>query len=400
MARTRSSSTRPRGNRRTAAPAASSEISDADLRRYSRHLLLPEIGLEGQRRIARGKILLVGAGGLGAPAALYLAAAGVGTLGIVDFDTVAESNLQRQVLYGTSDVGRPKVEAAQARLHDLNPSVEIVRHATPLETTNALGLFEPYDLVIDGTDNYPARYLINDACVALGKPDVFGSVYRFEGQVSVFRAPPGPCYRCLFPEPPPPEAAPSCAEAGVLGVLPGLVGLIQAAEALKLLLQRGVPLIGRLLLLDALEMRFKELEIHRDPACLRCSASHRRDPLVSMEAACDPAGPNHGEVSEIAPEDLRDELAGPAPPLLVDVREPAEFAINRLPGAVLIPLKELGVRSAELRAARSVVVYCKMGARSRRATELLLDLGFRRVRNLQGGIDAWADRVDPTVRRY
>ncbi|MCI4358217.1 MAG: molybdopterin-synthase adenylyltransferase MoeB [Thermoplasmata archaeon] len=375
-------------------------MSESELRRYSRHLLLPEVGAEGQRRLKHGKALIVGAGGLGSPSSLYLAAAGVGVVGLVDFDRVAESNLQRQVLYGTSDVGRPKLEAAEDRLKDLNPGVRVVRHDAELTATNALDIVAQYDVVLDGTDNYPARYLVNDACVVLGKPDVFGSVYRFEGQVSVFHAPQGPCYRCLFPEPPPPEAAPSCAEAGVLGVLPGLVGMIQATEAVKILLGKGTPLVGRLLLIDSLEMRFKELTIERDKSCLRCSRRHRQDPIEVVAAACDPADSASPLLTEITAVELHRELAGPSPPLLVDVRDPAEFAINRLPGAVLIPLRDLGERSGELRDATSVVVYCKMGGRSARATRLLLDLGFRRVRTLRGGLEEWAERVDPSIPRY
>ncbi|HEV2165557.1 MAG TPA: molybdopterin-synthase adenylyltransferase MoeB [Thermoplasmata archaeon] len=375
-------------------------LSEKEIRRYSRHLLLPEVGVEGQRKLKGAKVLIVGAGGLGSPAALYLAAAGIGELGLVDFDRVAESNLQRQVLYGTSDVGRAKLDAASARLQELNPGVRVVRHEAELSVSNALKILGRYEVVVDGTDNYPARYLVNDACVRLGKPDVFGSVYRFEGQVSVFDARHGPCYRCLFPEPPPPDAAPSCAEAGVLGVLPGLVGMIQATEAVKLVLGQGTPLKGRLLLLDALEMRFKELEFRRDPGCARCAPKHRSDPLELVTAYCEPSGPGSEALPEITPEALRTELAGPHPPLLVDVRETGEFAINRLPGAVLIPLKELEGRTAELQGASSVVVYCKMGGRSGRATRLLLDMGFRRVRTLQGGIDAWAERIDPSLPRY
>ncbi|MGI0128849.1 MAG: ThiF family adenylyltransferase, partial [Thermoplasmata archaeon] len=266
--------------------------------------------------------------------------------------------------------------------------------------SNAIEIVSQYDVVLDGTDNYPARYLVNDACVVAGRPDVFGSVYRFEGQVSVFHAPQGPCYRCLFPEPPPPEAAPSCAEAGVLGVLPGLVGMIQATEAIKVLLGTGTTLVGRLLLLDALEMRFKELKIERDPNCTRCSRGHRRDPIQVVDATCEPARSGPSAITEITAEELRAELAGASPPLLVDVRDPPEFAINRLPGAVLIPLRELGERSGELRKAESLVMYCKMGGRSARATRLLLDLGFRQVRTLRGGLEEWAKRVDPTIPRY
>ena len=388
--------------RRPAAPAqsapASRALTDAEVRRYSRHLLVPEVGFEGQRRLRDGKVLIVGAGGLGAPSSLYLAAAGVGTLGLVDFDAVAESNLQRQVLYRTCDVGRPKLEAAAERLGELNPGVRVVRHDVALDPSNATGILSGYDVIVDGTDNYPARYLVNDVCVRLGKPDVFGSVYPFEGQASVFHAPAGPCYRCLFPEPPPPEAAPSCAEAGVLGVLPGLVGMVQATEAVKLLLQQGTSLLGRLLVIDALAMRFRELRIERDPDCRRCSEGRRNGPIEPVAAYCDPTEADPTLVPSLSVETLRQELDGPAPPMLIDVREPAEYALGRHPGSVLIPHGELEGRSGEIGGAPSVVVYCKMGVRSSRAARLLLDLGFPKVRTLRGGLDAWAARIDPTVR--
>jgi sulfur-carrier protein adenylyltransferase/sulfurtransferase len=379
---------------------ANPPLTELELHRYSRHLLLPEVGEEGQRRLKASSVLIVGAGGLGAPAALYLAAAGVGVLGIAEFDRVDLSNLQRQVLYGSRDVGRPKLDAAEARLGDLNPSVKVQRHDGGLDPENVERIVRNYDVVIDGTDNFPARYLINDACVSVGRPDVFGSVYRFEGQVSVFQPPKGPCYRCLFPEPPPPEASPSCGEAGVLGVLPGLVGILQATESLKILLGRGQPLVGRLLLLDALEMRFKELKVTRDRACARCSPKHRHDPIELVDASCATAPGGAVAIPEVTPEELKVELSGASPPVLVDVREPGEYAINRIPGARLIPVGELAKRTGELRRSEPVVLYCKMGGRSARAARTLLDLGFTRVRNLRGGIDAWADRVDPTLVRY
>ncbi len=371
-------------------------LSAEDRRRYSRHLALPQVGELGQRRLKAGRVLLVGTGGLGAPAALYLAAAGVGTIGLVDSDQVDESNLQRQVLYSSSDVGRPKLDAAGDRLASLNPLVRIVRHDAELDPSNALSILRGYDVVVDGTDNFPARYLINDACVDLGIPDVFGSVYRFEGQVSVFHPPNGPCYRCLFPEPPPAEAVPSCAEGGVLGALPGIIGMAQAIEALKILLGEGRPLEGRLLLFDALEMQFRELTVRRDPRCRRCSPRHRHDPLVAE------GGGEGGEASdpdlEIGSEELRRALSGATPPLLVDVREPEEYAAGHLPRARLIPLGELRGRAGELSGPRPVVVYCRMGHRSGRAARLLRDLGLTEVRTLSGGLAAWEDS-DHRARR-
>ncbi len=375
-----------------------------ELRRYSRHLLLPEVGVEGQKRLRRSKVLLVGAGGLGSPTALYLAAAGVGEIGLVDFDEVDLSNLQRQVLYSTADLGRPKLEAARDRLAGLNPGVKVVPVPGHLSSANAMDVLRPYDVVIDGTDNFPTRYLVNDACVLLGKPNVYGSIYRFEGQASVFDARHGPCYRCLYPEPPPPDLVPSCAEGGVLGVLPGLIGLVQATETVKLLLGRGEPLIGRLLLYDALAMRFRELRVRKDPDCVLCSAHPTQTGLIDYPAFCGVAPTASagagGAVPEITPEQLRDELAGPAPPLLVDVREPNEWGIVHLEGAKLIPRAELPDRLQELTSARELVLYCRSGGRSAQATRLLLDLGFTHVRSLAGGITAWAQRIDPSLPTY
>jgi sulfur-carrier protein adenylyltransferase/sulfurtransferase len=380
------------------------ELSSEELRRYSRHLLLPEVGLAGQRRLRAAKVLLVGTGGLGAPAALYLAAAGVGELGLVDFDRIEHSNLQRQILYSTPDVGRPKLEAARARLEGMNPGVRVVTHEGRLDSTRALELLRPYDLVLDGTDNFPTRYLVNDACVLLGKPNVYGSIYRFEGQVSVFDARRGPCYRCLYPEPPPPNLVPSCAEAGVLGVLPGVVGLLQATEAMKLLLGVGDPLVGRLLLYDALEMRFRELKIRKNPECVLCSPHATQTGLIDYPAFCGvPApgdAPEEAGVPEIEPEALRAELDSDDPPLLVDVREPEEWAISKIPGALEIPQGELTQRLDELTRARSIVVYCRSGGRSADATRTLLDLGFAHVRSLHGGVNAWAERIDPSLPTY
>jgi sulfur-carrier protein adenylyltransferase/sulfurtransferase len=377
-------------------------LSSDDLHRYSRHLLLPEVGVAGQKRLRRSKVLLVGAGGLGAPSSLYLAAAGVGEIGLVDFDRVEISNLQRQILYGTKDVGRPKLTAAAERLNDLNPNVRVRTVEEHLTSANALELLAPYDVVVDGTDNFPTRYLVNDACVLLGKPNVYGSIYRFEGQASVFDARRGPCYRCLYPEPPPPGLVPSCAEGGVLGVLPGLIGTIQAIETVKLLLGIGEPLVGRLLLFDALSLSFRELKLRKDPDCVICGTHPTQTGLIDYPAFCgiDSANEVITGIPEITPEALASELGSDDPPFLLDVREPTEWEIAHLPNATLIPQGELPERLTELTGAREVVVYCKTGGRSSRASRLLLDLGFSNVKNLKGGIDAWAQRVDPSMPRY
>ena len=387
--------------RDTGPQAADRPFTRDELRRYSRHLLLPEVGVAGQRALRRAKVLLVGTGGLGAPAALYLAAAGVGTLGLVDFDSVELSNLQRQVLYGTDDVGRPKLDAARDRLERLNPGITVVPHDGRLDSTNALEILGRYDVVVDGTDNFPTRYLVNDASVLLGKPNVYGSIYRFEGQVSVFDARRGPCYRCLYPEPPPPDLVPSCAEAGVLGILPGVIGALQATEAIKLVVGVGEPLVGRLLLYDASSMTFRQLRLEKNPECVLCSPKATQRGLIDYPAFCGvsaaPVGPG---IPEITPEQLRGELSGDDPPALVDVREPGELAISHLPGALAIPKRELAERVDELTRARSVVVFCRTGARSADAVRMLLELGFQNVRNLRGGINAWAERVDPSVPVY
>ncbi len=379
-------------------------LTGDQLRRYSRHLLLPEVGVRGQRRLRASKVLLVGAGGLGSPAALYLAAAGVGEIGLVDFDRVEASNLQRQVIYGTHDIGRPKLDSARDRLKDLNPDVVVRMHEVHLSSENAMEILRPYDVIVDGTDNFPTRYLVNDAAVLLGKPNVYGSIYRFEGQASVFDARKGPCYRCLYPEPPPPGLVPSCAEGGVLGVLPGIVGTIQATETVKLLLGVGEPLVGRLLLFDALSLRFRELRLRKNPDCVLCGTHPTQTGLIDYPAFCgvpSPAtAPEAGAVPEIAPEGLAARLAQEEPPLLVDVRSPSEWEIVHLPGATLIPLAELPDRVTELTHAREVVVYCHKGNRSGRATRLLLDLGFTHVASLRGGIEAYAEKVDPTLPRY
>ena len=376
-------------------------LSPDEVRRYSRHLLLPEVGSAGQRALRRARVLLVGTGGLGAPAALYLAAAGVGTIGLVDFDVVDLSNLQRQVLFTTPDVGAPKVAVARERLERLNPGTTVVPHELRLDASNALDVIGGYDVVLDATDNFPTRYLVNDGCVLLSKPYVYGSIYRFEGQVSVFDARRGPCYRCLFPEPPPPDLVPSCAEGGVLGVLPGVIGTLQATEAIKLVLGLGEPLVGRLLMYDAAAMEFRELHLAKNPDCVLCSPHASQHGLVDYPAFCGiaPEAPG-GRVPEVGATELSAELAAPDPPLLLDVREPQERSISRLEGALEIPKRELTARVDELTRARAIVIFCRSGSRSADATRTLLDLGFRNVRNLRGGINAWAREVDPRLPQY
>ena len=378
-------------------------LTPPQLERYKRHLLLDEIGPQGQARLLDSRVLLIGAGGLGSPAALYLAAAGVGTLGIAEFDAVDASNLQRQVLYGTADVGRSKLDAAEQRLQELNPDVRVVRHEERFQAHNAAAIVGAYDVVLDGTDTFPSRYLSNDVCVWLGRPLVYGSVMRFEGYVSVFDARRGPCYRCLFAEPPPPELAPNCAEAGVLGVLPGVIGLLQATEVLKLLLERGETLIGRLLVYDALAMEFRTFQIAKDPECAVCGATPSITEPIDYEAFCAAArGAQGPSVPEIEPLALQKRLAAGEDLLLLDVREPFEREIASLPGATAIPLKELAEQAQLLEAwrERPIVVHCHKGGRSRRACEWLLAHGFGKVQNLRGGIDQWTVEVDASVPRY
>jgi adenylyltransferase/sulfurtransferase len=373
-------------------------VSD-ELLRYSRHLTLAEVGIEGQARLAQARVLLVGAGGLGSPAGLYLAAAGIGTIGIVDADQVDLSNLQRQVLHGTADLGRLKTDSARDRLADLNPHVELVTHPERLTSANALDLIRRYDLVLDGSDNFPTRYLVNDACALLGLPYVYGSILRFEGQVSLFDAASGPCYRCLFSEPPPAELVPGCAEAGVLGVLPGIVGSLMALEAIKWVLGTGESLGGRLLLFDALRTRFREVPVRKDPDCPLCGPNPTVRELIDYDAFCGAARSADGGERDILPTELRDQLFADGSPQLVDVREPYEWEIARITGAKLLPLGDLPARLAELDPRRDVVAYCHHGIRSQRAAELLRGAGFQ-ARSLAGGIDAWATEVDPAVRRY
>jgi len=384
-------------------PAARSpELTPEEIRRYARHLILPEVGPEGQARLKTSRVLCVGAGGLGSPLVLYLAAAGVGTLGVVDFDAVDESNLQRQILHGSRDVGTSKLVSAAARVADVNPNVRFVPFEARLSSENALEILRDFDVVADGTDNFPTRYLVNDACVLLGKPNVYASIFRFEGQASVFWAKEGPCYRCLYPEPPPPGAVPSCAEGGVLGVLPGLLGTIQATETLKILLGAGSPLVGRLLLVDALGMRFREVRLRKDPACVVCGPSPTVTRLIDYEDFCGlaPAGADGGAEDSITPEALKRRIDSGKPPVLLDVREPRETRIFALPGAVEIPLGALPGQANRLDPESEIVVYCKTGARSGRAADYLARSGFRRVRNLEGGIDRWIREVDPAAPRY
>ncbi|MGQ0648867.1 MAG: molybdopterin-synthase adenylyltransferase MoeB [Gemmatimonadaceae bacterium] len=376
------------------------ELSPEELTRYSRHLLLPEVGTTGQRKLKGARVLLIGAGGLGSPAALYLAAAGVGTIGIVDFDVVDVTNLQRQILHGTSDIGRSKLASAIDRLREINPFVHVEAHETRFTSANALELVRTYDLVIDGTDNFATRYLVNDACVLSGKPNVYGSIFRFDGQASVFCAPDGPCYRCLYPEPPPPGLVPSCAEGGVLGILPGLVGTLQATEAVKLLLGIGEPLIGRLTLIDALSGRWHTVEVRRNPSCPACGTRELQH-LIDYDQFCGiPATAQEAPVPETTVRDLATRLARGDDFDLIDVREPHEVQIAAYPRARVIPLGTLGERLGELDPSREIVVACRSGARSAKAVRQLQAAGFTNVWNLAGGILRWSDEVDSSVAKY
>ena len=385
-------------------PPRTSSLSNDEVGRYSRHLILPEVGMEGQLKLKAARVLCIGAGGLGSPVALYLGAAGVGTIGIVDFDTVDFSNLHRQIIHGTPDVGRSKLASAKSRLNALNPEVDVVTHELALSSKNALDLFADYDLVVDGTDNFPTRYLVNDACVISGKPNIYGSIFRFEGQMSVFAAAGGPCYRCMFPDPPPPGLVPSCAEGGVLGILPGVVGTIQATEAIKTILGVGELLIGRFLLFDALKMRFRELKVRKDADCPVCGDHPTVTELIDYEQFCGIAP--EAPVTEAPPsdeatvEELKTRLDRRDPFLLLDVREPREFEICRIPGSVLIPLNELPSRLSELEERGEMIVHCRSGVRSGKAVRLLRESGFGGARNLTGGILAWIDRIDPSLPKY
>jgi len=385
----------------TGTPAGT--LSNEEVLRYSRHLIMPEVGMEGQLKLKAAKVLCIGTGGLGAPLGVYLAAAGVGRIGLVDFDTVDLTNLQRQILFSTSDVGRPKIEAAADRLRGLNPDIQIDTFEARLTSENALDFFKNYDIIVDGTDNFPTRYLVNDACVLLGKQNVYGSIFRFEGQVTVFGAPGGPCYRCLYPEPPPPGLVPSCAEGGVLGVLPGIIGSIQAAETLKLIIGKGEPLIGRLLLFDALAMRFRELKLRKNPECPVCGAHPTVTKLIDYAEFCGIRGEEapapRTTVPEIAPRELKARLDRGDDLFILDVREPHEYQICNL-GGHLIPLGDLSRRVNELDSSQEIVAHCRSGKRSAEAVEFLRKAGFRKVLNLKGGILAWSDEVDPSVPKY
>lgn len=384
------------------------QLSNDEVARYSRHLSLPEVGLEGQRRLKAASVLMIGTGGLGAPTGMYLAAAGVGRLGIVDFDVVEASNLQRQIIHGTADVGRPKVESARDRLRDINPHVEIETHETQLNSGNALRLFANYDIIVDGTDNFPTRYLVNDACVLSGKPNVYGSIFRFEGQASVFWAAAqngsGACYRCLYPEPPPPGLVPSCAEGGVLGVLPGIVGAIQANETIKIILGAEDILVNRLVLFDAWQMKFRELKLRKDPSCPICGDNPSIKQLIDYEEFCGLRAQRQVEsktLEEITARELKGRIDRGQEVQIIDVREPFEYEIARIPGTTLIPLGQVVARMNEIDPSRETVMHCKAGVRSAKAIQALKQAGFRgHLINLKGGITAWSDEVDPTVPKY
>ena len=390
-------------------PAALPQLSNEEIARYSRHLILPEVGLEGQQKLKAAKVLCVGTGGLGSPLAFYLAAAGIGTLGLVDFDVVDESNLQRQIIHFTSDVGRPKIQSATEKLKALNPYLNVVQHETMLTSANALEIIRDYDIVADGTDNFPTRYLVNDACVLTGKPNAYGSIFRFEGQASVFATEEGPCYRCLYPEPPPPGLVPSCAEGGVLGILPGLVGVIQATEVIKLILGKGNPLIGRLLLVDALNMGFRELKLRKNPDCPVCGTHPTVTKLIDYNQFCgitpEPKAnsvngtPVQNGIPQITAVELKKRLDNKDDIFVLDVREPHEYQIANL-GAKLIPLGDLPARAGELNKDAEIIVHCKSGGRSQKASEFLAQNGFKKVWNLAGGITAWSNDVDPKVPKY
>jgi MoaD family protein len=384
-----------------AAPPAT--LSKDEILRYSRHLIIPEVGMEGQLKLKNASVVLIGTGGLGAPLGLYLAAAGIGRIGLVDFDVVDFTNLQRQVIHGTKDVGRKKLDSAADTMHDINPYVELEKYDTALTSENALDILENYDIVIDGTDNFPTRYLVNDACVLLGKPNVYGSIFRFEGQATVFAYKGGPCYRCLYPEPPPPGLVPSCAEGGVLGILPGTIGLIQATEAVKLILGIGELLVGRLLLYDALGMRFRELKLRKNPECPVCGDHPTITKLIDYKEFCGiPQQPEAAMTAEgdIDVLDVKAKIDRKEPFVLIDVREPHEWQIGHIPYAKLIPLGELPKRVNELNTADEIVAHCKSGVRSAKAVDFLKQAGFKKVRNMKGGILAWSDKVDPSVPKY
>ncbi len=389
----------------TADTASLPELTTDDLARYSRHLILPEVGMEGQRRLKAAQVLCVGTGGLGSPLAFYLAAAGVGTLGLVDFDVVDASNLQRQIIHSTKDIGRKKLDSAEEKLLALNPAMNVVKHETRLSSENALDILKDYDIVSDGTDNFPTRYLVNDACVLLGKPNVYGSIFRFEGQASVFATEQGPCYRCLYPEPPPPGLVPSCAEGGVLGILPGLVGMIQATETIKLILGKGESLAGRLLLVDALNMKFRELKLRKNPECPVCGEHPTVTKLIDYQQFCGIVPETKQEkalkngIPQMTVKELKQRLDAGEDVFVLDVREPYEYQIANI-GAKLIPQNDVPKRLSELDRDREIVVHCRSGQRSQRIAEFLVKQGYPNVKNLAGGILAWADEIDPKMQKY
>ncbi|MGB6687908.1 MAG: molybdopterin-synthase adenylyltransferase MoeB [Terracidiphilus sp.] len=389
----------------TVEPISLPELTTDDLSRYARHLILPEVGMEGQQKLKAARVLCVGTGGLGSPLTFYLAAAGIGTLGLVDFDVVDASNLQRQIIHSTKDIGRKKLDSAEEKLKALNPALNVVKYDTMLSSANALGILKDYDIVADGTDNFPTRYLVNDACVLLGKPNVYGSIFRFEGQASVFATEQGPCYRCLYPEPPPPGLVPSCAEGGVLGILPGLVGVIQATEAIKLILGNGEPLIGRLLLVDALNMRFRELKLRKNPDCPVCGTHPTVTQLIDYDQFCgiahetpQQAAMKNG-IPQLTVKELKRRLDAGEDVFILDVREPYEYQIANI-GGKLIPQNDVPQRLAEIDRDREIVVQCRSGGRSQKIAEFLKQAGYPKVVNLAGGILAWSDEIDPSVRKY
>jgi len=389
----------------TTEPTGLPELTTDDLSRYSRHLILPEVGMEGQQKLKAARVLCVGTGGLGSPLAFYLTAAGVGTLGLVDFDVVDASNLQRQIIHSTKDIGRKKLDSAEEKLKALNPAINIVKHETMLTSANAMEILKDYDIVADGTDNFPTRYLVNDACVLLGKPNVYGSIFRFEGQASVFATEQGPCYRCLYPEPPPPGLVPSCAEGGVLGILPGLVGVIQATEVIKLILGKGESLIGRLLLVDALSMRFRELKLRKNPECPVCGQNPTVTELIDYQHFCGivPETPQEANVKNGIPQlsvkELKRRMDAGEDVYILDVREPYEYRIAQI-GGMLIPQTDVPNRLAEIDRDREIIVQCRSGVRSQRIAEFLKQQGYPRVVNLAGGILAWSDEIDPKMQKY
>ncbi len=384
--------------------ASSAPLTQAEIKRYARHLIMPEVAMEGQTRLKAARVLCIGAGGLGSPFALYIAAAGVGTIGLVDFDVVDLSNLQRQILHTTADVGRPKIDSAEDKLKALNPDLVVRRHPHPIDSSNALDIFADYDVIVDGTDNFATRYLVNDACVLLGKPNVYGSIFRFDGQASVFFPPHGPCYRCLYPEPPPPDLVPNCAEGGVLGILPGMIGVVQATETVKLILGTGRHLIGRLLLYDALDMTFREMKVRKNPRCPICGPEPTITALIDYEEFCGLRGvetaPSATLNAEITPVELKGLIDRGQAPKILDVRNPEEITICRIAGSTVIPLPELPNRLAELDPSVPMVVHCKSGARSAKAIALLEGAGFRHLSNLKGGILAWIEQVAPSLPSY